>query len=224
MKLERQFIHFTNEYLSIHKLLPKYCEIKTFYDTLKTSNSKFKASKGWFEKFIWRNYKMSPRYHYRKVQKSLLTTSPKKMKKDSLKRKTEMCGFSEIDPNNLQDNSNKKPSILRTMENALERNNTKFFDSEKKKNENHALRFSSNSKNSKNGDIFTGKFEMLNLSKLTEIEIVNVLKSKNQQTNKVEFEQSNNDTMPMEFNMNPGETDKECCFKNSIFENQYFLN
>ena len=64
--LENKFIKFTDDYLETHNVLPKYNEIKTFYDSLPNIESHFKASKGWFEKFMLRNYHTSPRYHYKK--------------------------------------------------------------------------------------------------------------------------------------------------------------
>ena len=52
--LENKFIKFTDDYLETHNVLPKYNEIKTFYDSLPNIESHFKASKGWFEKFMLR--------------------------------------------------------------------------------------------------------------------------------------------------------------------------
>jgi hypothetical protein len=67
--LEETFIDYTNAHLTKHQMLPKYCEIKLFFDRIAAKYPTFKASKGWYEKFVWRNYRAAPRIRYKKIRR-----------------------------------------------------------------------------------------------------------------------------------------------------------
>lgn len=63
-------------------MLPKYCEIKQFFDQISNNYPEFKASKGWFEKFIWRNYKLQPRWRNNKEPERTRAIQPTKRSAD----------------------------------------------------------------------------------------------------------------------------------------------
>lgn len=225
--LEDKFIKFTSDFLNKHKILPKYFEIKEFYDSLTFEKSNFKASKGWFEKFVWRNYQFAPRYHYKRSRK----------RKSELKNhqiEQNQSRSEHISINNIENMSARKSKFdenksvelekyfrkdfLKTIEFALE-NKTPKRD--------FSINFEPENSKERQSGFFQPNFEsshdktfpnFLNLSKMSENDIQksleNARKSYDSSINR--FHRSSN--LLENLNVSMFEPDSEARFKYSILK------
>ena len=202
-ELEQRFVNFTNEYLSFHHILPKYCEIKCFFDALGMDSPGFKASKGWFEKFIWRNYKTSPRYHYKKMNRK--RSSGNEWRSDSKKSKND-----------------RRVSLLKIMEDVLAKNRVHFDRSGMKGRESESVQGFGEVRNERS-DKAKHSHEFMNLSKMSDAELWQRFEGFNEETKAIPEELSDFNVLP-DLGPSKWELDKEQTLKDSIFDNKFYVN